>query len=587
MKAAAQLRPGWTSSIVIIFLATLSACAPLVEVRETKPKPGASHGTAAERAIVKGAEVQRREPTKAVGYYVEAVRLAGSDLRKNDQVAIHDYNFALSRILSLVRESSLDPWNQPLRITTPTGGQDVLTYRPPAEKFWKPQEFELVPADELQRRGRLINRRVTREGAGAPLVVISKPGAAALRDPFVAPHIYAAVTAVAHFNGRRCDLEFVDPLAVQEISVGGRSLPCAADFTAPVALGLAREHPERSAFSATLDPEKFAIQTRLVRVQPYDPKKIPVLFVHGLQSTPVTWVPMVNALGADPVIRGNYQAWVFHYPSGYPVPYAAMLLRRQLEAVDKAFPDHRGIILVGHSMGGLLGRLMITDSHGDKVWRYYFGNSPAQTALSPNIKALLEEALIFRPHRHIARAIFISTPHRGSVIAQGGIGRLASSMVRRSARAAAIFAEASHASVIERNDPEVLKLRRMPDSIDTLSPNDAWVKIMNTLPMEQGVPYHSIIGDRGRGDTPNSSDGIVPYWSSHLDGAASEKIVPSNHSANENAQAIAEVVRILREHIASKRSGRQPRTGLSTIQSRSDSKCASVIRSSSNLRVNY
>jgi len=46
------------------------------------------------------------------------------------------------------------------------------------------------------------------------------------------------------------------------------------------------------------------------------------------------------------------------------------------------------------------------------------------------------------------------------------------------------------------------------------------------------IPYHSIIGDRGRGDTPNSSDGVVPYWSSHLDGAQSEKIVPSEHGSH-------------------------------------------------------
>ena len=95
----------------------------------------------------------------------------------------------------------------------------------------------------------------------------------------------------------------------------------------------------------------------------------------------------------------------------------------------------------------------------------------------------------------------------------------------------------------------MLKLKRMPDSIDTLSPNDAWVKVMNTLPIQKDVPYHSIIGDRGRGDTPASSDGVVPYWSSHLEGAASEKIVSSNHAANQSPQGIAEVVRILKQQV--------------------------------------
>jgi hypothetical protein len=75
---------------------------------------------------------------------------------------------------------------------------------------------------------------------------------------------------------------------------------------------------------------------------------------------------------------------------------------------------------------------------------------------------------------------------------------------------------------------------------------------MNTLPLPKDVPYHSIIGDRGRGDTPNSSDGVVAYWSSHVDAAKSEKIVPSSRSANQNPEGIAEVERILKQHLGSK-----------------------------------
>jgi hypothetical protein len=95
-------------------------------------------------------------------------------------------------------------------------------------------------------------------------------------------------------------------------------------------------------------------------------------------------------------------------------------------------------------------------------------------------------------------------------------------------------------------------MTRIPNSIDTLSPNNRFVKSMNTLSIAKGISYHSIIGDRGRGDTPNSSDGVVAYWSSHLDGAKSERVVPSGHSAHQNAQAIAEVARILKEHVRSK-----------------------------------
>ena len=85
-------------------------------------------------------------------------------------------------------------------------------------------------------------------------------------------------------------------------------------------------------------------------------------------------------------------------------------------------------------MGGIISRLMITDSGGDKLWRYFFGKAPTQTRLSPQTKALVQRGLIFKPRRGVARVIFISTPHRGSVIAQNAIGRIASSLIRKSAR---------------------------------------------------------------------------------------------------------------------------------------------------------
>jgi len=85
------------------------------------------------------------------------------------------------------------------------------------------------------------------------------------------------------------------------------------------------------------------------------------------------------------------------------------------------------------------------------------------------------------------------------------------------------------------------------NSIRFLQANSPLLRTIQALPLSRKIPYHSIIGDRGRGDTPNSSDGVVAYWSSHLDSAESEKIVPSNHGANENPEGIEEIRRILHE----------------------------------------
>jgi hypothetical protein len=102
-------------------------------------------------------------------------------------------------------------------------------------------------------------------------------------------------------------------------------------------------------------------------------------------------------------------------------------------------------------------------------------------------------------------------------------------------------------------DDDFLKLKRIPTSVDTLAPNNRFVVTVNTLPIADGVPYHSIMGDRGKGGNPDQtkpmrSDGVVPYWSSRLPGAQSELVVPSGHNAHKHPQAMDEVRRILHLH---------------------------------------
>jgi len=296
----------------------------------------------------------------------------------------------------------------------------------------------------------------------------------------------------------------------------------------------------------------------LCRLQQFDPARTPVIFVHGLQETGASWAPMIDSLRDDPWIREHYQFWFFSYPSGYPYPYAAALFRRDLDGIERAFPNHKHIVLIGHSMGGLICRLTITDA-GDKIWRTFFATPPAKTPLTSDTRKALEEALVFNHRPDVERVIFISTPHRGSKLATGWIGRIGAALVRTPQRFTSIYAATKPLLIA---DPAARPLNRMPNSVDTLEPNDRFVEALNKLPIARGIPYHSIVGDRGRGDTPNSSDGVVPYWSSHLAGAQSELIVNSDHGAQYNPQAIQEVERILKlnlSHSAPPHSGRSTR----------------------------
>jgi pimeloyl-ACP methyl ester carboxylesterase len=213
-------------------------------------------------------------------------------------------------------------------------------------------------------------------------------------------------------------------------------------------------------------------------------------------------------------------------------------MRRELDAMSRRHPGHKKIVLIGHSMGGLISRMMITDS-GTKLWDACLPRAQGQHTVPAESRAALSEALIFRHRPEVSRVIYVSTPHRGSTAASGWMGRIGTHLVKTPG--------------ILAGNAAALESTVIPNSIETLSPENPFVKALSETPMVPGVPHHSIMGDRGLGGNPGRTgrvrtDGFVPYWSSHIDSARSELIVPSRHSAHQHEKAIAEIRRILLEH---------------------------------------
>jgi hypothetical protein len=213
--------------------------------------------------------------------------------------------------------------------------------------------------------------------------------------------------------------------------------------------------------------------------------------------------------------------------------------------VEKQFPKLKPMVVIGHSMGGCISRLLLTDS-GNDLWMKIFGRPPDEVPLSPHIREYFRKELFFRHRPEIGRMIFIAAPLRGSDLATGWLHSLSRLLIRDPALTSAASEEMLRATAHIRE--EELKPKRRANGVDTLSPKSRFVNAINTIPMTPGIPYDTIIGDRGRSDSPNSSDGVVPYWSSHMEGAESEHIVPSDHRAHQNPQAIAEVLHILKAH---------------------------------------
>lgn len=533
----------------VLLLAGLCGCASHLATVKTKPAR-LSTGLRVEEPLDFAtkylAAAEHEQPFAALGHDLLAAKISSGVLehQPKNESARSIYNFAVARVVHDVDRTGLEPWRHSITVSTDQGGYTLVSPTP-VDAEHDPSRYDLFPTDTLKIGGEFFKTYSTVSGLGAPIAVVGRTESPHFRQQYKLRRIYAPITAIVRFSGRKAHLEFIDPLNAERITLNKQTFPLAADFDAPTALLVARERPERLGLSRVMNPEAYADTAMLTRLQQFDPARTPVIFVHGLQETGASWAPMIDSLRHDSAIRKHYQFWYFSYPSGYPYPYAAALFRQDLDGIERAFPNHKRIVLIGHSMGGMICRLMITDA-GDKIWRQFFATLPAKTPLASNTRKLLEEALVFNHRPDVQRVIFISTPHRGSDLASNWIGRIGAALVRTPQPFMSIYASTKPLLIA---DPATRPLNRMPNSVDTLEPNDRFVEAVNKLPITPGIPYHSIMGDRGRGDTPNSSDGVVPYWSSHLQGARSELIVNSDHGAQYNPQAIREVERILKMNL--------------------------------------
>jgi len=335
-----------------------------------------------------------------------------------------------------------------------------------------------------------------------------------------------------------CEAALVDPTAAEQVPTASGTLPVAMDLHAPVAATRATGLRPTAALANLLRPGRFTGQPRIVFLQPFDPDRTPLVLVHGLLSTPGVWEPLVTQLMADPRIRDCCQLWFFYYPTGQPVPLSALQLREALDdAVARTGLD-RPMILIGHSMGGILSRAQVSRI------------GPAQAeAILPGVGALSEynrvrRALIFEPRTDVSRAVFLFTPHGGSRLAANSAGALAIRLIRLPD---SLLNQAEHA----RDQLAGLESRRIPTSIHGLSPRSRFLRALDaTTPT---VPVHSILGNRGRGDGSSGSDGVVPVASARLPSAASELVVPTGHGGFDHPQAVAELKRIILTDVAQPR----------------------------------
>ena len=422
---------------------------------------------------------------------------------------------------------------------------------------------DLIPASSLNFKG--LRNQYRRDGAGAMLVAVTADRVVSNRSanlPY-SESPFPAMTAVISFPGESLEevlggsqavLTVYDPYRHTSIDLAGTRLTLAADFTSGYGLWLARSGFATQSILSLIGKGDVIEKPRVYLLQPYDPKRRTVVMLHGLASSPEAWINVANEVLGDEVLRQNFQIWQVYYPTNVPLAFNNLHIREALEQTLRHFdpkgtaPASQDIVLVGHSMGGVLSRLMVSSSRNELMSGLLEDYDLSGYRLT-RAKARLQHFLNFSPLPQVGRAVFIAAPHRGTPVAGNAVARWIAGLVTLPVSVLSQITEIAQL-LVRPGSATPTTLANPINGITNLHDQDAFISRAADLPISPRIPYHSVIGN----DTPDvplqaSSDGIVPYQSAHLPGAVSEKIIVSGHSVQETPEAILEIRRILHSHL--------------------------------------
>ena len=495
------------------------------------------------RASPLGGTWRRCRPRRACsGDYQETCQLYQQSLR--------------DLVVAATRYGRLDPRGR--LIVVDGGGRRTIPieYRGFA---WQPGEFcQVLPADDFNDSD--LQNYYHSRGLGVALVAVRHAAAPETyyrsKQPFAVTAVLRPVRCPAGDGATpNCDhggavLTFYNPCLADSLHVGSLAMPMERDLSAPFAYAL-RESPRRFT-EGFLDPDDTDMKPKLLLMEPYQRGKVPVVFIHGLWSDPMTWVDTVNELRMQSDLYEQFQFWYFQYPTGGELLQSAEEMRaRLLRAREQFDPQHQDramerIVLVGHSMGGLMARLQASYSY-DILWRRAANRPIEAVRAAPALRERLQRTFFFGPSPLVKRVVFIGTPHRGAGMSQRIIGRVASSLVQYSGPQATQYRQ------LMEDNRDVFRdylWKTRPTLVELLEPSNPLLLGISQMPFGCDVRVHSIIGTGGITLTGESSDGIVPVSSARLCGVCSELLIPARHGKlHHDPACVAELTRILRQHL--------------------------------------
>jgi pimeloyl-ACP methyl ester carboxylesterase len=477
------------------------------------------------------------------------------------QQAVDFYNLALTQVLSGVGAEGVANL-QSGRYDLPFGVVDVTVDQADLT-FAGRTMTSFVPTMNLKVTG--FQNDYRSDGLGAPLAAGLKPAPEPESGLVLPAKLRIPTSAVLQIDDPRRQLTgsaLTARLALYtiydtaSIRIEGHDVPLEYDQTAVRALfaveGKSWTRELSGLLNNTIAGPNGTTNDNLFALEPHRDGRIPVVLVHGTASSPLRWADMVNDLLEDKDIRDHYEFWFFTYNTGNPIPISANVLRHALENAvtslggTQADPALGRMVVIGHSQGGLLTKLISIDS-GTKLWDAVSDKPVDELNVKPETKVLLKEALFVHHLPFIKTVIFIATPHGGSYQASqtivGLFTRLVTLPLSIAAASADVLANAGDALKLDKD-------RRSFNAINGMSPGNPAIEALRQIPVAPGIHAHSIIPTLQDGPLDDRDDGVVEYKSAHINGVESELVIEhQGHSTQSNPLAVREVRRILLDQL--------------------------------------
>jgi len=525
--------------------------------------------------------VKTRDPQLASELYLDSAKAAWCYFSTEDELGGNPdpnrpehrstaevYNASCEGLLRIAHGMGKAKLGQSLQM--PLTKRRLLFEIPFASRLLTPDqlgEFEFVTDYELKN----LRNRHTTSGLGVPVIAIRR--ASPTPDPveeYYTKGMSFAATLVFRFEDSELPTEsagdvymqIFDPRESESMVVGNTLMPLETDVSTPLARYLSNRDISLLDTWGFFRPDRAQEVAGLYMVQPYDPDRIPVLMVHGIWSSPMTWMEMFNDLQSDPEIRRKYQFWFYLYPTGEPIAFAAAGLRDELMRVRNDCDPYRRnskldeMVVVGHSMGGLMSHMLTLDS-GDRLWNSVSGKGVEELQASSEVKSEIRRVFFFQANPSIDRIVTIASPYDGSSFSNQFTRWITGSFVWLPARTYELTRVVFEQNNVEKSWSDRVHAPRT--SVDSLTRKSAVLTLIRDSHVPEDVKHHNIVGVRKGKDTSTWSDGVVSYKSAHREDVTSEKIVPAGHrEVLRHSETVAEVRRILLEHLQESQRRRFP-----------------------------